>query len=153
MSGAYVSATVDLGDVERGLAAVERSGRDLTPAFRELKKPMREDQKDHGKRQRGPFGTWARRKPSTLAFYRSRGKGRIPRPLGRLSTAVTYTASRFGVFGESRAKWSDVHMTGGVVGKGARLRARPFLWMATKFLDLAERSIERRLLSAYGGSK
>lgn len=153
MSELYVSATVDMGDVEKGLAAAERRAHALGPAFRELKKPMREDQRDHGKRQRGPFGTWARRKASTLAFYRSHGRKRIPRPLGKLSTAITYKATAFGVFAESRAKWSAVHQEGGTVGRGVRLRARPFLWMSTKLLNVAEQVIERSILSAFGGGK
>lgn len=147
----YVSATVDLGDVEQGLDAAKRRAHALGPAFKELKAPMRADQKDHGKRQRGPFGTWARRSPKTLEFYREHGKHRVPRPLGRLSTAVTYTATKFGVFAESRAKWSESQQDGGIVGRGVRLRARPFLWMATKFLQLAEDVIDRHILNGFGG--
>lgn len=152
MSDLYVSASVELDDVEKGLAAAERSARDLGPAFRELKKPMREDQRDHGKKQRGPFGSWARRSPRTLAFYREHRR-RVPRPLGRLSTAVKYTPTAFGVFGESRAKWSESQQSGGVVGRGVRLRARPFLWLSSKFLDIAERTFERRFLDAFGGGR
>ncbi len=142
---------VDLGPVEQGFKAAERRARNLGTAFRELKKPLGEDQKDHGRRQRGPFGQWARRKPSTLAFYRSRGKGRVPRPMGRLPRAVAYESNALGVYGVSRARWSEVHQDGGTAGKGARIRARPFLWLSPKLLDIAENTIERKLLDAYEG--
>jgi hypothetical protein len=153
VSDLYVAATVDISDVEKGLDAAQRRGHNLKPAFAELKKPMRDDQRDHGKRQRGPFGSWARRSPNTLAFYRSHGRGRVPRPLGRLSTAVKYTATAFGLSGESRAKWSEAQQEGGTVGRGVRLRARPFLWLSTKLLDLTEEVIERTILGAYGGGR
>jgi hypothetical protein len=152
VSDLYVSATVDISDVEKGLDAASSASRQLGPAFKAIKKPMREDQRDHGKRQRGPFGSWARRSPRTLAFYRSHHK-RVPRPLGRLSTAVAYKANSLGVTGESRAKWSDAQQSGGVVGRGVHLRARPFLWLSTKLLGIAEDIIERRILAAYGGGK
>lgn len=148
---AYVHVTVETGDVLKGLAEMERRSRQLGPAFRELKKPMRDDQRDHGKRQRGPFGAWARRSPSTLAYYRERGRGRIPRPLGRLLSAIAYSANAYSVTGESRVKWSDVHMTGGAVGHGVRLKARPFMWISTNLLTIAEQVFERTILAAFGG--
>lgn len=151
MSNAFVSATVDIGDVDKGIAAMERRSHALGPAFRELKKPMRVDQKDHGKQQRGPFGTWARRSPRTLEFYRAHGRKRIPRPLGKLITAIKYTANAHSVTGESRAGWSSAQQDGGVVGRGVRLKARPFMWLSRKLLDLAEETFERAILSAYGG--
>ncbi len=150
MSAAFLSATLHMGDVDKGLDATARRARALGPAFRDLKKPMREDQKDHGRRQRGPFGTWARRAPSTLAAYRARRK-RIPRPLGKLLSAIQYKADAGGVSGESRVKWSLAHMDGATVGRGAKLKARPFMWISRKLLDIAEGVIGKRLLSAFGG--
>lgn len=145
----FISATIDIGDVEKGLDATERRARTLGPAFRELKKPMRLDQREHGKQQRGPFGTWARRAQSTLASYRARKK-RVPRPLGRLLGAIAYQSNAYSVTAESRVKWSDVHMTGGTVGHGARLKARPFLWISRKLLETAEDVFTRVLLTAWG---
>lgn len=153
MSDAFVSATFDFGDVDQGIAAMERRTHALGPAFRELKKPMRDDQRDHGKKQRGPFAQWARRSPRTLEFYRDHGRKRAPRPLGRLLSAVKYTATAYGVVGESRVAWSKVHMDGGVVGRGVKLKARPFLWLSRKLLDIAERVLERSLTDAFGGKR
>lgn len=149
---AFVSATIDIGDVEKGIEAMERRGRTLHPAFSELKKPMRSDQKEHGKQQRGPFGTWARRASSTIEAYRERRK-RVPRPLGKLLSAVQTRANAWSVSVESRVAWSDAHQEGATVGRGVRLKARPFLWLSKKFLDTAEDVFERVLLAAYGGGR
>lgn len=153
MSGAFVAATIDIGDVEEGIAAMERRARALGPAFRELQKPMRDDQKDHGKQQRGPFGSWARRSPRTLDFYRSHGRKRIPKPMGRLISAVKYASTAYSLSGESRVAWSGAQQDGGVVGRGARIKARPFLWLSRRLLDIAETIFERTILDGYGGRR
>ena len=150
MSDLFVAATVDFGDVEQGIDAMERRAHALGPAFRDLKKPMRDDQRDHGKKQRGPFGAWARRSPKTLEFYREHGRKRMPRPLGRLPTAVKYTATAFGVTGESRVAWSAVQQEGGTVGRGVKLKARPFLWLSRRLLDIAENVIGGAVEAAWG---
>jgi hypothetical protein len=150
---AFVSATLDIGDVEKGLDAMERRARALGPAFKELKTPFRADQRDHAKKRRGPFAAWARRAPSTLAAYRARGTGRVPRPLGKLLSAVKYTADATGIAGESIIAWSAAHMDGATVGRGVKIKARPSLWLSRKLLDTAENVIGRRLLSAYGSGK
>lgn len=151
MSNLFVSATVHFDDVEQGIEAMERRARALGPAFGELKGPMRADQKEHGKQQRGPFASWARRSPKTLEFYRSHGRKRIPKPLGRLLGAVKYTSTAYSLIGESRVPWSGAQQDGATVGRGAKLKPRPFLWISRKLLDVAEDVIERRLLSAYAG--
>ena len=148
----FVSATVDIGEVEKGLAAMERRARALSPAFASLKKPMRADQRDHARRQRSPFGTWARRAPSTIAAYRKRRK-RVPRPLGRLPTAIKLMSNAWSVIAESRARWSEAHQSGAVVGHGVRLKARPFLWLSRSFLDAAERALAEPVLKAFGGAR
>ena len=150
MSGLFVAASVDFGDVEQGIDAMERRAHALGPAFRDLKKPMREDQRDHSKKQRGPFGSWARRSPKTIEFYREHGKKRIPRPLGRLPSAVKYTAMPWGLVGESRVAWSAVQQEGGKVGRGVTLKARPFLWLSRKLLDVAENVIGAAVEAAWG---
>lgn len=147
----YVSVTVDIGDVERGLAGMERRGHALGPAFAELKKPMRADQIEHRKAKAGPESTWAPRAASTLAV--KRGKHKLPRSiLGRLPTAVSYKASATSVTAESRVAWSAIHEEGGVAGHGARIPARTFLWISDKLMTLAESVLERALLAAFGST-
>ncbi len=149
----FVSATVDIGDVEAGLDAMQKRAHALGPAFRELKIPFKADQKDHGRRKSGPFGAWARRAPSTLAAYRASGKRRLPRPLGKLLSAITYAATTTGVSAESKVGWSDVHQDGGTVGRGSKIPARPFLWISRRLLDVAEDVFNRVMLTAFGGGK
>lgn len=148
--GLFVYATIDLGDVEAGLDAMARRGRALGPAFRELKKPLRLDQKDHAKRREGPSALWAPRATSTMARLRAGGK-RARKLLGRLPGAVKYTATATAVAGTSRALWSGVHQDGGIVGHGARLPARPFLWISDDMLRVAESTLGAALVRAYGG--
>jgi phage gpG-like protein len=149
-AGLFVYATLDLGDVEHGLDALARRARALGPVFRELKTPLRLDQRAHAKRREGPSAMWAPRAASTMARLRSGGK-RARKLLGRLPGAVKYTATATSVAGTSRALWSGVHQDGGVVGHGARLPARPFLWISDDMLTVAENTLGAALVRAYGG--
>lgn len=148
--GAFVSATLDIGDVEEGLAAMQRRARALGPAFRELKRPLRLDQRAHSKKREGPSAIWAPRAASTMARLRAGGR-RARKPLGKLTGAVAYTADATAVRGTSRVLWSGVHQDGGAVGRGARLPARPFLWISDDLLGIAENTLGRALVRAYGG--
>jgi len=149
--GVYVAATLDIGDVEEGLAAMQRRAHALGPAFRELKTPLRLDQRDHSKKREGPSAMWAPRAASTMAKLRAGGR-RAKKPLGKLSGAVAYTATATAVRARSRVLWSGVHQDGGTVGRGARLLARPFLWISDDMLRIAENTLGGALVRAYGGS-
>lgn len=146
----FVSATLDIGDVEEGLNAMERRARSLGPAFQELKKPLRLDQRDHSKKRQGPSAMWAPRTASTMERARHGGR-RMRKPLGRLSGAVSYSADATGVRGVSRVLWSGVHQDGGTVGHRSRLPARPFLWISDAMLGIAENALGSALIRAYGG--
>lgn len=142
-----LSATLDLTDVERGLASMGRAS--FAKAFRDLKKPMRLDTRDHQKSRSGPEGSWAPRAASTMARLRRKRSRR--KPMGRLPTAVSYLARARSLTGISRAPWSGVHVTGGTVGKGSRIAARPFLWMSDEFLAEANARMKAEALNAFGG--
>lgn len=147
MIGAFVSATVDIGDVEDGLSAMERRSKQLGPTFQSLKAPMRDDQKEHAKQKVGPDSSWPPRLPSTIASHK-----KLPRKLlGRLPTAVSYKATGYSVTAESLVKWSLAHQEGGTVGRGARLPARPFLWISDKLLEVAAEALTKALAAAFGG--
>jgi hypothetical protein len=45
-----------------------------------------------------------------------------------------------------------VFQTGGVVGHGVRLPARPFLWVSDDLLRIAENTLGSALVRAYGGN-
>jgi phage gpG-like protein len=149
-AGLFVSAMLDIGDVEEGLAAMERRARTLAPAFAALKKPLRLDQRDHSKKRLGPSAMWAPRAPSTIERARHGGR-HLRKPLGRLTGAVSYTADATAVRGTSRVLWSGVHQDGGTVGRGSRIPSRPFLWISDDMLHIAENTLGGALIRAYGG--
>lgn len=146
---------VDLSETERAMAAVQRRGRALGEAFRTIRPHMRADQKEHAAKQTGPESTWPSRAPSTVERGRASGSGRrrrlARRPLGKLTHAVTYQATRSGVFATSRVPWSNVHQTGGRVGRGSVIPARPFLWVSDRLLTIAVGVVERVLEAAWRG--
>lgn len=133
-----VNARVDVSDVIDGLDKLGSRAKTLGPAFRALKVAMKADQREHRDEQAGPEGKWAPRAASTIAAAKEHHK-RLPRRiLGRLTTAISYRAMAEALIGESRVKWSLSHQEGGIVGRGARLPARPFLWMSDQFLSFGE---------------
>lgn len=152
-SGVYLHAELDIGDVEKGLDAMERRAHAVGPVFRKLVGPMREDQTDHAKREAGPLAKWARRKQSTIEFYRNRKRGRVPKPMGRLTKFVRYKGDELGVFAASRLWWTGVFMEGGTVGRGAKIKPRIFLWISRRLLDKAADALEQALVSAYGSGR
>lgn len=151
MSGAFVSATVNIGDVEQGLDAMERRAHALGPAFAEIKSAMKLDQREHRDDQAGPDGKWSPRAASTIAMAKQRHKRLPRRVLGKLPTAVAYKSTALGAVGESRVKWSLSQQDGGRVGRGAVLPARPFLWISDKLLAAAAEIVDRKLAEAWGG--
>jgi phage gpG-like protein len=149
---------LDARDVLKGFDKMSTQGRSLGRAFRVIKPEMRLDQKDHAAKRAGPDGPWPARSTGTSA-RQSRGRRYLGkrrrksnrRPLGRLVTAITYSASNAGVFATSRIPWSNVHQVGGKVGRGARLPARPFLWISDRLIDRSELVIERVIVRAFEG--
>ncbi len=152
MADVVVSATLDIRDVENGLDAMERRSHSLGTAFRELKAPLRLDQKDHRKKRQGPSAAWAPAAASTRARRLSSPKHRPSKLLGRLPGAVSYKADSTSVTGTSRVLWSGVHQDGGTVGHGSRLPARPFLWISDDMIRIAENTLGGALVRAYGGN-
>lgn len=142
--------TVDLGDVEEGLAAMEHRARALGPTLHSLAKPMKDDQRNHKVAKEGPDGAWPARAASTIA--RAHGKRKLPRsPLGRLPTAVKWDVGPSSISGTSKVRWSGAHQDGDRVGRGSKLPARPFLWLSDEFVNLARGELAGALVAAYGG--
>lgn len=151
-----------MNDVFNGLKQLEQVTRDLSPLYRALKKPLKNDQTNHQRTRTGPDGAWAPRSASTTARGRSArkgAKGKVVRKriagnlLGKLPRAVKYEATGNFVRGTSRVAWGLVHQEGGKAGRGSVIPARPFLWMSDTFLDLASNEVGDRLIVKYGGSK
>jgi phage gpG-like protein len=159
-------AIVDFTSVDRAMADVETRGKRLAPAFRELRKPLRADQRTHARSEQGPDGPWRPRSPFTEGRRRARNKrvrstkamtvsrtGKYfrrratpKRLLGRLPGAIAVTVGALYVRAVSRASWSGVHQHGGEAGHGRKVRIpqRVFLWLSDGLLARA-----RDVLGAY----
>lgn len=144
-----LAATVDISEAIDALDGMKRQGDRLGPAFRELRKPMRADQREHAKKQEGPEGRWQPRAPITGASARAKRRRRR-KLLGRLPGAITVRATATSVIAESKVAWSGVHQEGGKVGRGARIPARPFLWLSDAMIEKAIAVFEEHLLEGWG---
>lgn len=135
-----IEASFDTRDIDRAMREIERRAVDAAPLYRELGKAARRDQREHQARQAGPDGRWPEIDPDTRSARRRKGRRR-KRLLGRLPTALRVRPDRDGIVIRSQVRWSSVHQDGGVVGRGARIPARSFLWWSGDFLDLAADSL------------
>jgi phage gpG-like protein len=133
------------------LAAFARLKRiDGRKVFRDARKPLRGDLREHAKAQASPDGRWAPIASSTKE-RRARGKGRRRRLLGRLPTAIALTSGADFVRAVSRAKWSRIHQDGGRAGHGAKIPARPFMWASKKLTRLVRDLFTAALSRAWAG--
>jgi hypothetical protein len=139
---------VDIADVTRRLTKLARFGADLAPLFRELRKPVLDDQAEHRKKQEGPSGAWPRRAESTLQRYRlMRRAGRRPpaRILGRLPSANVVRIDRQRLSVESLVRWSGAHQ-----GGRGRLPARMYLWISGRLTTAIAKVAQRELEKGWG---
>lgn len=120
-------------DVSRVTAAFQSAAHPaaIVAVARALRKPVREDQRNHARAQEGPDGAWPARK--------SGGRRRI---LGRLPGAIRMEVRGPVIAAVSKVAWSGAHQDGPTrVGRGAVVPARQFLWLSAEVLALAERSL------------
>lgn len=141
-----IEGKVDLRGVNRALKQLGRLGQDLRPLFREARKPVLKDQREHRAKKQGPDGAWPLRAEATTERYRQmRRRGRKPpaRLLGRLPTARKVIIERRRMVIESTVKWSMAHFK----GKG-RLPKREWFWISGSLLvELA--TVAKRKLEEY----
>jgi hypothetical protein len=69
-----IDANFDLTEVDRAMADVEARAKRLAPAFRELRRPLRTDQRAHARAEEGPDGRWPPRSPFTEARRQVRNR-------------------------------------------------------------------------------
>lgn len=136
------SARVDLSFMDR--ARVALASPDLRPAWKELRKPVRADIRQHARKQEGPDATWPAMGARTKARARA-GRKRPRKLLGRLPSALTTKLERRRMLVRSLVKWSAVHAEGGRAGKGAKIPARPWLWISGQTMEHAARVIAKGL--------
>jgi phage gpG-like protein len=153
-----VQFNVDVSEVDRALADIEERGKRMRPAFRELRRPMRQDQREHARGETGPDGRWPPRAAATEERRRARNKRvrvtkamrmispkKIRAPttpkqlLGRLPAAMLVVAGDLLVRATSRVGWSGIHWRGGRAGHGGKVRIprREFYWLSDLLLRTA----------------
>lgn len=148
MSGdGFIGASLNLGFLDRIRSTLARP--DLRPAWKEVKKPLRADLKDHKKRRESPEGSWAPIASSTKARRLAGRNKRSRRLLGRLPSAIKLSYDRRRLIAGSIVKrWPQVHQWGGRAGHGARIPQRQFLWVSDKLTEAAAAIIAKVLAKA-----
>lgn len=163
---------VDLTQVTHDLASMEAAAAKLRPVWGSLRKPMRDDQSDHARKQAGPEGKWPKNAASTIErrqqakrgrrramkaaktkskFSNARRQFRAPKLMGSMPnrTVKVQTLGGDGLQAISKVAWSGVQQDGGRVGRGSRIPARPFLWLSDGFMAKATDAIETHLVGAF----
>ena len=130
-----ITAEFDTRSIERGLDNLARRAERARPFFDQLKGPLREDQRDHRRSKEGPDRKWPDRAQQTPSSKGKKRKRRSKRLLGKLTTAVGYRASSVAVTARSKIPWSGIHQEGSEAGQGAKIPARPFLWLSADFVQ------------------
>lgn len=159
---------VKLDDVLSGFDLLKARSSDLRPVFRQMRRFVMADERQHFDNHEGPDGPWAPRARSSITkilagrgkksgiVSRGKRKGQIKRhhqrrldsQLGRLRGATEISITQSALVDRSLPKWAGVHQFGGTVGHGAVLPARPFMYASDAVMDL----YRNRLLEHIGGA-
>jgi hypothetical protein len=143
-----ISARADIGGVLRLFDRVKR--RDQKRVFRDARKPVRVDLREHAKGQAGPRGRWPGLAASTLE-RKARGRHGARRLLGRLPNAVKMEHGPTFVRAKSAVRWARAHAEGLQVGRGARLRARRWMWISRNLRREVARMLRAAVMRAWRG--
>lgn len=133
-------AHIDLRDAKAGFRSMARRAQSRRRSFFEqAKKPALDDLRQRQHEGRGPNGqAWQGRAASTLARARRGGKRRAKSRsrslLGRLPRIWKPHTSNEALNLRNRSAFAEVHSTGGTVGHGAKLPARPFIGFTQGFI-------------------
>lgn len=156
-----IKVVVDIGDTERGIVAMLRRSRRLAPAFAELKKPMRDDQRQHQRREEGPDGKWPKRKTAYTTVSRQGAGGRFSggtkkkrigsrkKLLGKIPGAIKVVSDDDAVIAFSRIAWASIHQDGGTAGRGAKIPKREFMWISERLAREAQSIISEHMLGGW----
>jgi phage gpG-like protein len=164
---------VDFSDVTRGLRLMFFRSQDLRDVFAELKPHLKDDIAAHFAEKEGPEGGWAPRAKSTQdrtsasrrqkikprATWAKVGKTKtakrtVKRPLQLLGRFRGIGAYQFHVEPQqltmnAKGPWAGVQQFGGTVAHGAKIPARPFLWMSETFVEAFRAALLRHILSGW----
>lgn len=134
-------------NIAPALRALDRLKKtDRRKVFREARKPMRADIRDHAKQKTGPEGNWAPIASSTKDRRRRAGRKR-GRLLGRLPLAIKIATGPTFIRATWMPRWATAHFRGQRVGHGARLPRRNPAWISRelrrKVGDLLMQALKR----------
>jgi len=158
---------LDLRDIDRATRRMLRRSRDLRRIWNRLKKPFRRDQKRHIVEQRGPDGskfqglaTSTIQKKLTRKSYTQKGRLRksAQRKLGRILSAKLVSRAKMKASAKelritAKGEMTAAHQHGGVVGKGSRLPARPFMYVDDAMIKRLQSLASKGLAHAFEGKK
>lgn len=164
-----MSATsVDISDVLRGLEAMRARGMDLRPVLRGVREQLKVDIAEHFEKHEGPDGDWQGHAASTVAralegrgmtYKRGKRRGaptkraqrRLGRMLGRFRfpNAYKFIITRQSIEMRAKGDWAAVHQFGGVVGHGAVVPERTFLWASETLVDAFEHALVGHVREAW----
>lgn len=171
-----VDVRLKLDDVERAIKATKELAHELARVMRALKPWAKRDQLEHAARTMGPDGPWPVRARSTLERRERRarivvtktqstrarkGAGvgakivtrqRATWPLGTLPRSIRYRAERDALRAAGvPPDIAEAHREGAIVGRGAKLPARNYLWFSDNFVGKAAATIEDFIVQPWRG--
>ncbi len=146
-----------------GFARMKTAAQRARQFFQAMAKPVKADLKEHGDEQRGPHGAWPPRKALKAEFHQSRdaatgrfGQGKRRRSrvkggrlLGKITRSFRQRATERSLISASPIPWAGIHDTGGRVGRGSILPARPFLWISREVHETASQGYSKWVVNAF----
>jgi phage gpG-like protein len=140
---AYVK--VNDARVIRGLAKLEKAGKDMRPVFRQLKRPLIDDLKAIAASEQGPDGPW----PSlSVSAARRRKKSQFPQMLGEMAHKPGNTVvsqRKQSIRARNKVGFSGMHQEGYTTPTGGKVPARPFMYFREQWLAEANKRILEHL--------
>lgn len=157
-----IDVKVDDRDLQAGIRDVAKAAELLPRVFKRLVGDMRRDQQEHAQKEEGPDGTrWpARTSQATPKLFAKAKRKTKTQParfeivkygglLGALPDMIQVRSLGLSVWARHPVAWATAHADGGVVGRGSRLPARPFLYVSQGLADRAVEMINDALHGAW----
>lgn len=136
------------------MKALDRMGRIPKSAiYRRLKPQLRQELRDHGKRQQSPEGRWRALAATTLARRARAKRRRNKKLLGRLPNLWQIEANAESLKATNLVKWSRIQDEGGRGAKHANIPARKFAYVGSRFLWIVSKAFLRACIGLFTGGR
>lgn len=145
-----IDVKVDIEPITRAFDRLRRT--DGRKVFREARKPMRIDIREHAKAKAGPDGAWQPLAASTKDRRKRAGRKR-GKLLAALPAAFKIASGPDFVRAEWLVKWSRVHWRGGRAGHGSRIVKRDFAYLSKSAIRAIRDLYVDALDRAWGGKR